>query len=277
MKILVQFLLVLAVGVAFVVGGVHFGPQEAENIRSIADKNLNIQCDTGTEAIGTELELQDKILKHGRANLWYSFGLQYPGALTLHNYPAFLRNLTRKSAGNTIPGDPNGAREVITETIDLATIDIFRDRERGVPRYNEFRRLFHMKPIQSFDEMKSSEKLREVYGQKDGRDDVELLDLMVGMFAETPPTGFGISDTAFRVFILMASRRLKSDRFIADEFTEEVFTKEGLDWVNDNSMVSILLRHFPELAGPLFGVGNAFVPWRDVSQPIPPRRKPALG
>ena len=31
-------------------------------------------------------------------------------------------------------------------TIDLAAIDILRVRERGVPRYNEFRRLFHLKP-----------------------------------------------------------------------------------------------------------------------------------
>ena len=31
------------------------------------------------------------------------------------------------------------------------------------------------------------------------------------MYAETPPKAFGVSDTVFRVFILMASRRLKSD------------------------------------------------------------------
>ena len=40
--------------------------------------------------------------------------------------------------------------------------------------------------------------------------DVDRVDLMVGMFAEDLPEGFGFSDTAFRVFILMASRRLKS-------------------------------------------------------------------
>ena len=50
--------------------------------------------------------------------------------------------------------------------------------------------------------------MREVY---EGR--LDRVDLMVGMFAEPKPTGFGFSDTAFRIFILMASRRLKSDRF----------------------------------------------------------------
>ena len=46
----------------------------------------------------------------------------------------------------------------------------------------------------------------------------------------TPP-GFGFSDTAFRVFILMASRRLKSDRFFTDDFRPEVYTQAGFAWV----------------------------------------------
>jgi hypothetical protein len=88
---------------------------------------------------------------------------------------------------------------------------------------------------------------------------------MVGLFCETPPPGFGFSDTAFRIFILMASRRLKSDRFIAQDFTPEVYTPEGIAWVNDNSLVSMLLRHFPKLAPALYGVSNGFKPWNDLS------------
>ena len=42
---------------------------------------------------------------------------------------------------------PTGTR------IDLAAIDILRTRERGVPRYNEFRRLFHLKPVETFEEL----------------------------------------------------------------------------------------------------------------------------
>ena len=45
------------------------------------------------------------------------------------------------------------------------------------------------------------------------------------------PTGFGFSDTAFRVFILMASRRLKSDRFFTTDWrTEDLHaSRHGLD------------------------------------------------
>jgi hypothetical protein len=188
------------------------------------------------------------------ADVMYSFGVAYPGAITIHNFPAFLRELTR----------PDG------EIVDLASIDIMRDRERGVPRYNKFLEYVHKKPIRSFDELANPlhpglpEELRRIYGQTHGRDNVDRIDLMVGLFCEVPPPGFGFSDTAFRIFILMASRRLKSDRFIAKDFIPAVYTQAGIDWVNNNGMISILLRHFPELGPALYGVTNGFQPWNDV-------------
>ena len=188
-------------------------------------------------------------------DVFYSFGVANPGAITVHNYPNFLRELIR----------PNG------EVVDLATIDIVRDRERGVPRYNRFLKFLHKKPITSFDDLANPlhpglpEELRRIYGQTNGRDNVDRLDLMVGLFCETPPPGFGFSDTAFRIFILMASRRLKSDRFIAKDFTADVYTAAGIDWVNDNSLVTMLLRHFPRLGPALYGVSNGFKPWNDLA------------
>jgi hypothetical protein len=148
---------------------------------------------------------------------------------------------------------PDGMR------VDLGALDIMRDRERGVPRYNQFRRRLHLKPAATFAELTDNPvwaaELEEMYG------DVEKVDLQIGMHAETPPKGFGFSDTAFRVFILMASRRLKSDRFLTDCYTEEYYTTAGLKWVADNTMITVLLRHYPELAKALDGVPNAFVPW----------------
>jgi hypothetical protein len=169
----------------------------------------------------------------------------HPGAITLHNFPRFLQHFDR----------PDGT------LIDLAAIDILRTRERGVPRYNQFRRLFRLEPASSFEQLTGGDRdtaaeLREVYG------DVERVDHMIGMFAEPKPKGFGFSDTAFRVFILMASRRLKSDRFFTRDYRPEVYTQTGLDWVETNSMRSVLLRHYPELEPALRGVANPFGPWR---------------
>ena len=84
---------------------------------------------------------------------------------------------------------------------------------------------------------------------------------MVGLYAEKLPAGFAFSDTAFRIFILMASRRLNSDRFFTEYYTPEVYSKAGMAWIDDNSMSTVLLRHHPELRTALAGLTNAFVPW----------------
>src|SRR5438477_591517 len=68
-----------------------------------------------------------------------------------------------------------------TKQIDVAALDILRDRERGVPRFNEFRRQYGLRQLTSFDDFidphlnKSSpdyaeearlvDAIRSVYGQ----------------------------------------------------------------------------------------------------------------
>lgn len=191
----------------------------------------------------------------GMANALYSFGLAHPGAITLGNFPRFLQKFER------IKPLPNGERDII----DLAAVDIVRDRERGVPRYNRFRRMLRMKPVSTFEELNPdwAKPMADLY-----KNDIERVDSVVGLLAELPPKGFGFSDTAFRIFILMASRRLKSDRFFTSDYRPEVYTKVGLDWVNDNTMTSVLLRHYPALAPALAGIPNAFMPWNNVFEPL---------
>ena len=66
----------------------------------------------------------------------------------------------------------------------------------------------------------------------------------------------------FQIFILNASRRLQADRFFTDDYTEEVYTKEGLKWVDDATFKSVILRHYPELeTSGLGNIKNAFEPW----------------
>ena len=194
------------------------------------------------------LKTRDVLLEFGMPNTFYSFGRAHPGLITLHNYPKFLQNFERP--------DGSGA-------IDLAAMDIMRIRERGVPRYREFRELFHRRPVNTFEELtrnaKVAKDLRDVYGELD------RLDLMIGLYAEPLPKGFGFSDTAFRVFVLMASRRLKSDRFFTNDYRPEVYTQTGLDWIANTTMRDVLLRHYPEVEPALHGVENAFQPWSRVT------------
>src|SRR5437016_738892 len=183
--------------------------------------------------------------KWGMSNLMYSFGVAHPGAITLHNHPRALQNHVRLTG----------------ERVDIGTIDILRDRERGVARYNKFREKLRKPRVKRFEDLTDNpewaEQIRDVY---DG--EIDRVDLQVGMLAEPLPPGFGFSDTAFRIFILMASRRLRSDRFFTNDYSPEVYTPEGIDWVERNTMVDVLMRDHPELAPALEGVENAFAPWR---------------
>ena len=186
------------------------------------------------------------------SDLWYSMGMASAGAVCLHNYPAALRKLER------IDG----------QFVDLATLDLVRDRERGVPRYNDFREMLNMPRRKSIDEITPNKEwareINEIYGG-----DVDLVDTQIGMQAEQPPKGFGFSDTAFRIFILMASRRLKSDRFFTNDFRPEVYTQVGFDWVNNNGMKDVLMRHYPELEPVLGNVDRVFAPWPKLGAPAP--------
>jgi hypothetical protein len=215
-------------------------------------------------ATGAVLERRDLMEISGRRtpsvvqritmpDLFYSFGTCHPGAITLHNFPRLLQNLRRDDG----------------EHLDLAAVDIFRDRERGVPRYNRFRRLLRKDPVKSFDEITDNpawrKQIKEVYNG-----DLEQVDLMTGLFAEPLPEGFGFSETAFRIFVLMASRRLKSDRFFTDDYRPEIYTDLGLEYIRKTTMLGVLQRHYPHLAPALAGVTNAFQPWTTIAGPVAP-------
>ncbi len=196
------------------------------------------------------------------SDLFYSFGTQLPGQLVLNNFPRFMQNLE-------IPGHG---------IMDLGAVDILRDRERGVPRYNQFRRGINLKEIKKYTDFFPNgvadtptrkdilKKFQTVYGfNPDGSDNVEAIDLLVGSLAEeVRPKNFGFGETPFQIFILMASRRLMADRFYTDDYTEEVYTKAGLQWIDkEGTMHQIIARHMPELAEKMEGKRSAFAPWNE--------------
>ena len=183
--------------------------------------------------------------QHGATDLLYSLGTANPGEVALHNHPRFMQHLVRT--------EDDGL------TLDLAAVDLLRSRERGVPRYNAFRQLMHLPEVTSFDELtgdpQTAAELRAVYPT------VDDVDLTVGLYAEKPPAGFGFGDTTFRIFILMASRRLKSDRFFTTDFTPQVYTPEGMAWIEDNDMSLGPPAPPPPARTGARGVQNAFAPW----------------
>ncbi|HXW23432.1 MAG TPA: peroxidase family protein [Xanthobacteraceae bacterium] len=107
-------------------------------------------------------------MREGGLDNWaLTMGRQRLGLLVLRNHPQFLQNLD--------------LRPRMDSTIDVAALDIIRDRERGIPRFNEFRRQIGLKQLSSFDDLIDRhlsegdpnladqrdlvKAIREVYGQ----------------------------------------------------------------------------------------------------------------
>ncbi|CAI9763215.1 unnamed protein product [Fraxinus pennsylvanica] len=143
------------------------------------------------------------------------------------------------------------------------------DREKNVARYNDFRRSLLLIPISKWNGLTDDEEalkdLREVYG-----DDVEELDLLVGLMAEKKIKGFAISETAFMIFLIMASR-IEADGFFTSDFSEEAYTKKGLEWVNTTeSLKNVLDRHYPEMTKKWINSSSAFSVWDSAPEPYNP-------
>jgi hypothetical protein len=209
----------------------------------LADRSLAELLGPAAQVVASQFRASD---------LLASLGVGRAGRIALHNYPDTMRNLARGAA------DVEGGDE---PRIDLATIDVLRDRERGVPRYNAFRRMLRLPPAASFEELtggdgEAAALLADVYGG-----DVERVDLMVGLYAEPLPEGFGFSETAFRIFVLMASRRLKSDPAFTDLYGPGAYSREGLRWIEERTMQKVIAEHLPTLRPLMSDVRNAFEPW----------------
>jgi len=195
--------------------------------------------------------------KHGVIEVWDAMLREPCGAAVLFNYPDWLRNLPQP-IGPTRPAGEEQRR------VDLAAIDVYRDRERGVLRYNAFRRALRLPPLEAWRDLTSDAEvlgaIREVYG-----DDFEQLDLLVGVLAETKPPGFAISETAFRIFIIMASRRLQTDDFYTKYHSGSWYSEAGMRHLQSvGGLADVLRRHWPEAAARVPPGHSAFTPYSKI-------------
>ncbi|KAE9607479.1 putative hem peroxidase [Lupinus albus] len=218
------------------------------------------------EMLGKEGER--KLSKIGMEQMLVSMGHQSCGAVALWNYPTCMRNLIAHDIDGEDRSDP----------VDMASMEVYRDREREVARYNEFRRNLLMIPLTKWEDLTDEEEvievLKEVYG-----DDIEKLDLIVGLQAEKKIKGFAISETAFFIFLMMASRRIEADSFFTTNFNSQTYTDKGLEWVNiTESLKDVIDRHYPEMTKKWLRCSSAFSVWDSIPDPtnyIPLYLRPA--
>ena len=136
---------------------------EFRDIRSPNQIILNIPV-VETARGGATVHMQ----QGGIDNWALSMGRQRLGLLHLRNQPLFLQNL------------PMPHLDSASGKLDILALDVIRDRERGVPRFNEFRRQIGLKTLAGFDDFvdqhlqkqdpwrkhqeETVRRMREIYG-----------------------------------------------------------------------------------------------------------------
>jgi hypothetical protein len=90
---------------------------------------------------------------------------------------------------------------------------------------------------------------------------LECVDQSIGRMIEIHKKYQSSMDPFMKDALSRLIRLVYSDRFYTVHYDEEHYTKEGLDWIKNNNMKSIILRHYPELAHALDGVTNVFMAW----------------
>ena len=195
--------------------------------------------------------------RHGLATILNSFGCQKGGALVGNNVPAWAVQMSIESQS----------------FLDIAGIDLLRDRERGIPGYNTARTLFGYPPLQSYDDLGVDAgvkaKLEKHYGPAPAG--LYRMDLQIGMLHDRKrPAGFAFDDFRFRLFIHAAASRLEQDPFFNELFAPEVYTDWGLQHIEEMNRKKLILLHCPELKeSGLEGVNNSFEPWTSTAASAP--------
>jgi hypothetical protein len=195
--------------------------------------------------------------KHGLATILHSFGCQKGGALVGNNVPGWAVQMSIEQQS----------------FIDIAAIDLLRDRERGIPGYNTARTLFGYPPLQSYDELGVDAAVKEKFEKHYGPAPAGLykMDLQIGMLHDRKrPPGFAFDDFRFRLFIHAAASRIEQDPFFNELFEPEVYTDWGLDHIEKMNRKKLLFLHCPELQkSGLAGVNNPFEPWTSTARTAP--------
>ena len=108
------------------------------------------------------------------------------------------------------------------------------------------RRQLLLTPYKSIDELTSDKEERKML--KSVYTDIEQVDFLVGCLADKDrPDGFAFGIVPYYIFVVMASRRLLSDRFFQEGLTEENYSKIGVSYLMEATFHDILARQFPDM------------------------------
>ncbi len=182
----------------------------------------------GSASAGGEIELRDAFFA--------------PQVLVASGLESLLRGLAARRAERIDPQVVNGVRNFLFAApgqagLDLAAFNIQRGRDHGLPAYNEARRHLGLAAARDFaDVSRDAERRRRL---AEAYEDVEAVDLWVGMLAEDPVPGALLGETAFHVVRDQFERLRDGDRF----WYQRALSADRVAWVERQTLARILRRN----------------------------------
>lgn len=172
-----------------------------------------------------------------------------PSLLQTDGIEPFLRGLTAQTAQEIDPFVVDGVRNFLfgppgAGGLDLASLNIQRGRDHGLPGYNDMRAAMGLAPITSYSEISSDPVivalLEAVYGQIGNVDLVDDVDLWVGGLGEDHIND-GMMGELFSAILADQFERLRvGDRFW---FENDMFEDVWMDYIESSTLSKIITRN----------------------------------
>ena len=121
--------------------------------------------------------------------------------------------------------------------LDLASLNIQRGRDHGLPSYNEARRQLGMRPARNFRDINPDPEVQQALS--DAYSDVDDIDLWVGGLAEPHVRGAMVGPVFHRIISRQFANLRDGDRF----YYEASLPREILDSVREQSLATIIRRN----------------------------------
>jgi hypothetical protein len=122
---------------------------------------------------------------------------------------------------------------------DLASLNIQRGRDHGLPDYNTLRIAFGLEPVQSFSEITSNDELaralEDIYGS------VSVLDPWIGSLAENHLPGSSVGELIRTGLVDQFIRLRDGDRFFY--INSEVLSNEDIAMIESSTLAEVIRRN----------------------------------
>ena len=125
--------------------------------------------------------------------------------------------------------------------LDLASLNIQRGRDHGVPGYNQVRAALGMNPAHDYSDITSDSRAWQALEYAYGSGYVDDVDLWSGALCESPLPGSSLGETFTAIFVDQFTRLRDGDRFYFEN--TDIYSQEFISCIHRTTLADIICRN----------------------------------